>query len=144
MLVLGARGGLFEREFPFGVARQLLDRIASDEERREALFAGVAGAAAPLLSGKVVQAAAPDAVFGATYGLFWAIMNLAAQCPLLVCVDDLQWADEPSACLLDYLLWRNDYVQMAVVAALRTGEAKDHGSPAGTRRLRGSRPSRRG
>ena len=128
MLVLGARGGLFEREFPFGVARQLLDRIASDEERREALFAGAAGAAAPLLSGKVVQAAAPDAVFGATYGLFWAIMNLAAQCPLLVCVDDLQWADEPSARLLDYLLWRNDDAQMAVVAALRTGEARttDH------------------
>src|SRR3954454_6172434 len=42
MTVLSARGSELEREFPFGVARQLFEGVLGDAERRERLFSGAA------------------------------------------------------------------------------------------------------
>ena len=49
--VLSARGGELERELPFGIVRQLLEPVvmASDAEEREALLAGAAALAKPVL-----------------------------------------------------------------------------------------------
>ena len=51
MTVLEARGGELEREFPFGVIRQLFEaRLAeAGEEERAELLSGPAGLAAPLV-----------------------------------------------------------------------------------------------
>src|SRR6266550_4523857 len=49
--VLSARGGELERELPFGIVRQLLEPVvvASDADEREALLAGAAALAKPVL-----------------------------------------------------------------------------------------------
>src|SRR4051794_5900526 len=48
--VLSARGGELEREFAFGVARQLFEPVLRRPDRAE-LFAGAAAHAEPLLEG---------------------------------------------------------------------------------------------
>src|SRR6476620_9800034 len=49
--VLSARGGELERELPFGIVRQLLEPVlaACGEKDREALLAGAAALAKPVL-----------------------------------------------------------------------------------------------
>src|SRR5688500_17602757 len=51
MLALSARASELDREFPFGVVRQLFEPFLAglDDDRREALLAGAAGAAGPLV-----------------------------------------------------------------------------------------------
>ena len=46
LLVLSARGGELEREFPFGVVRQLFESRLVDEGERERVLAGAAAGAA--------------------------------------------------------------------------------------------------
>lgn len=123
MGVLVARGGMFERGHPFGIARQLLSHLASTPNEREKLLQGAAWSAAPLFDGSLQPLGAPDTLFSLTYGLFWALVNMAERRPLLVCVDDLQWVDEPSLHLMIYLLQRAADVPITICVALRTGEA---------------------
>ena len=59
--VLSARGSELEREFPFGVVRQLFEPALSDEATRERWLAGAAASAEP-----VFGAAVPDAPAAAT------------------------------------------------------------------------------
>jgi hypothetical protein len=60
--VLRARGSELEAGFAFGVVRQLFERrlASAGRDERDALLAGAAGAARPLLSGALVEAPAPD------------------------------------------------------------------------------------
>jgi DNA-binding CsgD family transcriptional regulator/tetratricopeptide (TPR) repeat protein len=127
--VVSARGGELEREFPFGVARQLLEPVlvAADEHGRERLLAGAAGLAERVLS-------APDhdgsrePPFAALHGLHWLTVNLAGFRPLLVVVDDVHWADLPSLRWLVYLARRLEGVPVALLLAARPvgpGEARE-------------------
>src|SRR6266536_550477 len=103
---LAARGSELERDFPFGVARQLLEPVVSSRDA-EGLFAGAAQLARTALD-------APDAApsvdpgFAVLHGLFWLVANLAERQPIVLCVDDVQWADAPSLRFLDYLAVRLD------------------------------------
>lgn len=119
--VLSARGGLFEREYPFGVVRQLLDPVLTDQAMRRIVLSGPAAAAASVFDGDA-GFQTPDLVFAVTYGLFWAFMNLAAKSPLLLSVDDLHWADEPSLRTLDFVLHRISDAPVGVVLGSRSGE----------------------
>ncbi|HWC25376.1 MAG TPA: AAA family ATPase [Solirubrobacteraceae bacterium] len=123
--VLGARGGELERDYAFGVVRQLLEASvarASAAQRRELL----AGAAALAESVLCAPAAASPAGAGAAqsilHGLYWVVANLAERRPLLLAVDDLHWADGPSLRFLLYLARRLRDLPVALVLALRTGE----------------------
>ena len=89
--VLGARGGEFEQQFPFGVVRQLFEPAVGVPERREELLSGAAGLAAPLfdqsrLAGALGQST--DTSFATLHGLYWLTANLAARTPVLLAVDD--------------------------------------------------------
>jgi hypothetical protein len=68
--ILKARGSELEADFAFGVVRQLFERrlASADGEEREALLAGPAGAARPLLLGQTVQAPAYDRSFAVLHG----------------------------------------------------------------------------
>ena len=117
--VLAARGSELEREFPFGVVRQLF------EERRRR-----SGAARALLAGAAAPAAAVfgaldgdgDASFAALHGLFWVALNLAAERPLVLAIDDLHWCDRPSLRFVAYLARRLEGQPILVGATIRTGE----------------------
>jgi DNA-binding CsgD family transcriptional regulator len=123
---LGARGSELEREFPFGVVRQLLEHRlhALSSERRDALFAGPAGLSRPLFENVAdgPASAEPDPTYATLYGLFWLTFNLAAEQPLAFAVDDAQWADAPSLRFLAFLHPRLSELPVALFVAVRTAD----------------------
>ena len=84
--VLAARGSELEREFPFGVVRQLFESVVA---RDESVLAGAAAPAAAVF--EAAEASEGDVSFAALHGLFWVALNLAADGPLLLAIDDLHW-----------------------------------------------------
>jgi DNA-binding CsgD family transcriptional regulator len=123
MRVLTGRGGELERELPFGIVRQLLEPvvIACDAEEREALLAGAAALAKPVLFAADPGAGAEPS-FSALHGLYWLTINLADAQPLLVAVDDVHWADDASLRWLIYLARRLAGVPLALVLATKPAE----------------------
>jgi DNA-binding CsgD family transcriptional regulator len=122
MGVLRARGSEFEAEIGFGVARQLFEpmlRAASVAERR-GLLDGVARVGARALG--VEEGEPPAAQFAAIHGLYWLCANRAEDSPLVVAVDDVQWADDPSLAWLGYLARRVGDLPLLLVLGLRSGD----------------------
>lgn len=125
LAVLRARAAELERELPFGIVRQLLEPslAAASEQRRRLLLGGAAQLArAPL--GLENDAASPSA---ALHGLYWLCANLADERPLLLAVDDLQWADEPSLRFLAYLARRAAEHPLLICATVRALPAREQG-----------------
>jgi len=126
-LVLRARGGELEREFPHGVVRQLLDaHIRSlSEEEKASYFEGAAQLAMPaLVGGSVPEDEGPgsDSSFAVTHGLYWLVANIADHTPLVVAVDDLQWSDASSLRFVSHLARRLEGMPVLLTACIRTGE----------------------
>ncbi|HUB98863.1 MAG TPA: AAA family ATPase [Solirubrobacterales bacterium] len=119
--VLSAFGSELEREFPFGVVRQLYEPLLVDAEERERLLADSAGAARPVFE-TLPAAGEGDVSFAALHGLYWLTVNLADPQPLLIVVDDLHWCDRPSLRFLVYLARRLEGLPALVVVGLRTAE----------------------
>jgi hypothetical protein len=120
--VARARGAQLEREWPLGIARQLLEpvlrRCLADE--RAGLLDGAATLAAHVVLPKLAAGAgAVDASFGTLHGLYWLCANLATRRPLLLVVDDAQWADEMSLRFLGVLARRLDALPAVVLLAQR-------------------------
>ncbi|MFL5906760.1 MAG: AAA family ATPase [Solirubrobacterales bacterium] len=131
MEVLSARGGEFERSLGFGVARQLFEgRLATaGEEERGELLDGAASLALPALMVSGIEERTPsasssmgDPAAPIQHGLYWLVANLAERAPLLIAIDDLQWADAESARWLLYLTRRIADLPVAAVVAVRSGE----------------------
>ena len=131
MCVLRSRGTELEREFAFGVVRQLVEpplAEASELERAELLqsTAGVAAAllglpGAPSAGGSLPSSVDPS--FAILHGLYWMCANLAASRPVCMVIDDAHWADAPSLRFLAFLLTRLDELPMALIVATRPREA---------------------
>ncbi|MGZ4170602.1 MAG: ATP-binding protein [Solirubrobacteraceae bacterium] len=102
--------------------RQLLEpalRGVPASERAE-LLSGDAALAASALDVRPTQHIVDG--FAVLAGLYWLIAGIAAAEPLVLCVDDLQWGDEPSLRALAYLLGRLDGVDAQLCVALRPHE----------------------
>jgi DNA-binding CsgD family transcriptional regulator len=125
MLALEARGSPLERDFGFGVVRQLLATAiaeASAGERQE-MLAGAAGLAAPLLEERDGgHSESERSLFAYLHGLHWLVANLAERGALLLTVDDAHWADDASLRFLHYLAQRVEGLSAVLVVALRAGE----------------------
>jgi DNA-binding CsgD family transcriptional regulator len=123
--VLRARGWRLERDFSFGVVRQLTAGL--DEDAVETLLrAGGVGVTAVL-----DDAAVPplrDKVFAVLTALSKGLAALAAERPLVVVVDDLHWADEATVRALDFLARRVEGSAIAIIMAMRQGEPVPAGS----------------
>ena len=123
--VLQATGGELEREFPFGVVRQLFERavLAAPLEQRERWLSGAAALAAPVI-GAAPDLAEPvaDASFATLHGLYWLTATLADDEPLLLIVDDAHWADAPSLRFLDFLARRAGELALLMVVGTRVNE----------------------
>jgi DNA-binding SARP family transcriptional activator/DNA-binding CsgD family transcriptional regulator len=121
MAVLSARGSELEREFPFGVARQLFEAALVDPARRDRLFSGAAAPARAVFEAPSGEPAG-DASFAALHALFWLAVNLTADAPLLLAIDDLHWVDSPSLRFIAYLTRRLEGLPIAIATTLRSGE----------------------
>jgi DNA-binding CsgD family transcriptional regulator len=119
--VLFARGGELERDFPFGIVRQLYEPRLADEGVPERVLAGAAGAAASIFA-SVTDDASGEGSFDALHGLYWLTVNLSAEAPLLLAVDDLHWCDRSSLRFLAYLTRRLEALPVLVVGSLRPAE----------------------
>jgi DNA-binding CsgD family transcriptional regulator len=134
LTTLSARGSELERDFAYGLVRQLFEAplVAAPPPERAELLAGAAGHAASLFG---VAAARDDAAnalldpsFAILHGLYWLSANLGRRSPLLLCVDDVHWADQASLRFLHYLGRRIEELPIAVIAAARPARSAD-GSP---------------
>ncbi|HEX6388868.1 MAG TPA: AAA family ATPase, partial [Solirubrobacteraceae bacterium] len=124
ILHLSARGGELERDFAFGVARQLFEPVLLElgAGAREELLTGAAALAAPVVGFGEDPGSGGDRAFAVTHGLYWLCANLAAESPLVLEVDDVHWADEPSVRWLAYLVRRLAELPVLVLLTARAGE----------------------
>jgi DNA-binding CsgD family transcriptional regulator len=128
LTTLRARCSELERDFAYGLVRQLFEAplIAAPAPERAELLAGAAGHAAPLFgvagAQEDVAGPLPDPSFAILHGLYWLCANLGRRLPLLLCIDDVHWADQASLRFLHYLGRRLEELPIAVVAAARAAE----------------------
>lgn len=129
LTALSARGGKLERDFAYGVVRQLYEPLVygPTARHREAMGEGAARLATPVfgLSASIEgvrEVAASDAAFAANHGLYWLTATIAEREPLLLLVDDAHWADAPTLLFLDYLGRRLEGLPVLAVAGVRSPE----------------------
>ena len=125
LCVRSARGGELERDFPFGVVRQLFESRLVDEGERSRLLSGVASTAAPVFGyhdGHGVLEPRGEGTFAVLHGLYWLTVNLCSERALLLAVDDLHWCDSASLRFLAYLARRLEDLPVVLVASLRSSE----------------------
>ena len=119
---LQATGDELERAMTWGAVRQLVERSISryDGEIRAALLAGPSGRALAALGEAAVELATGDAADARTlHALWWVAVDLSASRPLLITVDDAQWADTPSLRFLAYLSRRIADLPVTLIVATR-------------------------
>ena len=119
---LRARGSEFEAEIGFGVARQLFEpmvRTASAEERCR-LLDGVARVGARALG--LEEGEPPADRFAAIHGLYWLCANRCERAPVVVAIDDVQWADDPSLAWLGYTARRVSDLPLLLLLGWRSGD----------------------
>jgi DNA-binding CsgD family transcriptional regulator len=120
--VVTGRGTELERDLPFGLVRQLADRVLVNEGesgRAELLAGPAAGAVTRVVEAPASGATADDPALLVSHGLFWLIANLAARGALLLAVDDAHWCDPASVRFLAYLAPRLDTIPVLLAIAAR-------------------------
>ena len=133
--VTSARGSELEREFAFGVVRQLFEPLLAGG--RDALLSGAAGRSAPLFdlspSSTSPDGASPSStppsstgagpagqgLLGLLHGLYWLTVNLCDQRPVALIVDDAHWMDSLSLEFLGFLVRRIDTLPVLILVATR-------------------------
>lgn len=108
--------------------RQLLDRTVHDHAAVDLpLWQGPAAMARSVfdlrtaadLSTSVHEAT----IFASLHGLYWLVADLAANRPLLLAIDDVQWIDKPSLRWLRYLSKRLEGLPVVIVATHQGGDS---------------------
>jgi len=122
---LRARGGEFERDFAYGVVRQLFEPLIADRSQRQELLAGDAIAAAPVFDPMTRPDQRGDP-FSIQHGLYCLIQALAESSPVLILVDDAQWADLASLRALVYVGRRLAGDRAGLGFTVRKGEPGEH------------------
>ncbi|WP_261557654.1 ATP-binding protein [Frankia tisae] len=130
--VLSATGAELEREYAFGIVRQLLEPVLrrADPQQRAELFEGAAALAEPVL---MERTEGTGGTLGSSlHGLYWACANLADRGPLLLTVDDVHWADDASLRFIAYLARRTVDLPVLLLLAARPINSAGSGLTAGT------------
>ena len=141
MAVLAGRGGELEREFAWGVVRQLFEPWLSVHKQTQPspLFAGSASLAGPVFGADAAPQSRPEESFSTLHGLYWLIVNMSSDVPLLVAVDDLHWADRPSLRFAVYLASRLEGLPVLLLATMRPIGSEPAGDTDLLARLRSDR-----
>ncbi|MDT4986387.1 MAG: hypothetical protein QOI74_481 [Micromonosporaceae bacterium] len=119
---LRGRAGHGDRGFPFGLIHQLVEPWLSqaDPAERTSAFAGGARLATGLFdyaAGDLPDEPPPAGLHQPLYGLYWLLRNIAQHGPLVLVIDDLQWADTPSLHFVRYLAERLDDMPVLILAS---------------------------
>ncbi len=118
--------------------------VGLDDAARARVIDAAAALAAPALGFALSERGGmrrSDPASATLHGLFWLTSNLSADCPLVVVVDDAQWADGASLQFLVYLARRLAGLSVALIISIRDGEQRDWIAPlaelasAGARRV---------
>ena len=118
---LHTTGSELELSYAYGVAISLFEPLLrSASPAADSLFEGVAGAARGLFTPRAEPGGASAEAFATILGLYWLALNAAEDNPLLLVVDDAQWADGASLRFCDYLSRRLDGVPIGLVLAFRS------------------------
>ena len=122
MMPLEATGSELEQPFAFGVVRQLLEPVIRREPGPTDLFAGEAGPAARLFEPDEQPARRAEVGFEALHSLYWLVVNITDRAPVLISVDDCQWADRDSLRFLAYLAQRIEGLPVTMLLAGRPAD----------------------
>lgn len=87
------------------------------------MFLGAAELARPLFEGVPENGASGD-LFPRLHGLHWLCTNLSTRAPILIAVDDAQWADHPSLEFLSYLAARLGELPVCLAVGIRSNETE--------------------
>ncbi|WP_308405027.1 AAA family ATPase [Streptomyces sp. B93] len=124
--VLHARGSELERDFPWTVVRQLFERLLAADPTGTGDGAALTGPAALIRTlfdydqdhhSGGLAALGDDELYATVHGLYWLCCNLSARQPLLLVVDDAQWADRFSLHFISYLINRLEGESVLVALA---------------------------
>lgn len=118
---LQSTGDETETAMAWGVVRQMVERSVSrySGDVRRAILDGPAGAALEALDVAPDSFAADAEIARTLHALWWVAIDLSSTRPLLITVDDAQWADQPSLRFLGYLARRIADLPIALVVATR-------------------------
>ena len=128
MTLLSARASELDREYPFGIVRQLFEPLlaGADASRRGRLLEGAASPVARLFdtptqggSKALSDAGQSLAQFQALYRL---IARLTEEAPVALVIDDAHWADVSSLRFLQFLLPRVEGLPVLLALAARPHE----------------------
>lgn len=111
-----ASGSELEQDLPFVVIRQLYDAVAGTDPQLDR------SAVADLLSAPADRLAPPEIGLVLTR-LYAGVVAYAQKRPLLLVVDDAQWADPDSARALHYLARRCAGVRVGLLLGVRPGSS---------------------
>ena len=130
--VLNAAGATLEREYPYGLVRQLFEPALArmDEGERAAVLDGTAQGAAKVLggAGSPGEGGEADDGFATFHALYWLAVGIAEAAPLAMVVDDVHFGDPPSLRFLAFLARRLEGQPILIAAASRddaTGIARE-------------------
>jgi predicted ATPase len=127
MLPLAGRAAAVEADVPFAPLRDALDDYVASRDPRELEPAGATGRTdlarvLPALGGEPSLPPPGEERYRAHHAVRALLDGLAARRPVLLALDDLQWADGASAELLAHLLRHPPRRKVAVALAWRAGQ----------------------
>jgi DNA-binding CsgD family transcriptional regulator len=126
MRVLATSAAELESDLGFSVVQGLFEPAltALTAAERASVFDGAAHLAKGPLGLDQDGSSQPVELGSAVHGLYWLCANLADLGPMLVSVDDVHWADEPSLLFLTYLARRAAELPLAICATTRPAESE--------------------
>ncbi|MGQ0838814.1 ATP-binding protein [Actinokineospora sp.] len=136
-LVLRAAASTLDRQFPFGVVRQLCEPVMAEltDDERDKVVDGVAAVVRPMFAARsctgdvATEAGVQPAQQELLHGVRHLLAVASERRPVVLVVDDLPLADEESLRCLGYLVNRLTGIGVVLVVTVRGGEQASEAPP---------------